>query len=561
MNIENLCMNCMGELNENKQCARCGDLSQAPQPSPYLPLKTSVGNKYIVGRVISSNSEGVSYVSYDIDRKTPVVIREFLPEEMVERGHNAKEVKIKAGYEELYVEYLEKFFGLWEKLSRVRGVSALVTVVDIIQENNTVYAVSEYIESISLNEFLNKSKSGILNWDKAKILFMPVLSALSTLHNLGVAHYAVNPDNLLIGRDGKLRLTGFSIAETRLEGTQFQAELVEGYSAIEQYDCTYTEGNWTDVYGFCAVLYRALSGIVPLGVLYRADGENLPMPDTIPEYVVKALINGLQVNPESRTKDIEALVKGLSAPVVRTVATSETIRTATPIKTQATVLAEENEDEKQNANAALIAFLISLGVGLILFAGILFYNKHIMVHYGSDTVKGFAAVEKWLKGEPNEENTTTPEDVEMFKVINFVGLNYNEVSMNTGQSQRYKIRAKYEFNSTVEKDRIISQSLKPGTEVPTGTEIIFIVSLGPETESIPDVRGWSEKIAREELEYKGFKVNVVYVTNNGDAEAGTVAYIKPKEGSVVEKGSTVTIEVWDEVETQSGIFDIPSIFE
>ena len=560
MNIENLCMNCMSELNEAKQCEKCGASAQTPQISPYLPLKTSVGNKYIVGRVLFANSEGASYIAYDVERRVPVVIREFLPEGMVERGHNSKEVKVVAGYEEIYVDYLTKFFNLWEKLSRVRGVSALVPVVDIIQENNTVYAISEHIESITLNEFLSKSKAGVLNWDKAKILFMPVLSALSTFHSLGVAHYAINPDNLLIGRDGKLRLSGFSIAEARLEGTELAAELSEGYSAIEQYDCSYTEGNWTDVYSFSAVLYRSLVGEAPTSVMYRADGDTLPWLDTIPAHVTKALTNGLQVNPNNRTKNIEALTTELSSAPVRTVATNDAVRVVTPIKTQATVLAEEKYDEKQNASMALIAFLISLGVGLIIFAGWLFYDKYIMVHYGSDTVKGFAAVEKFIKGEPNGEATTIPEEVEMFKVINFVGLNYNEVVMNTGQSQRYKIRAKYEFNATVEKDKIISQSLKPGTDVPMGTEIIFVVSLGPETETVPDFRGYSEKIAREELEMRGFKVNVVYVSNNGDAEAGTVAYMKPGEGSVVEKGSTVTIEVWDEPETQGGIFDFPDLF-
>ena len=105
-----------------------------------------------------------------------------------------------------------------------------IKLIDIIEENNTAYAVTEHIESLSLREFLLRSKTGYLNWEKAKVLFMPVLSLLSNLHQSGIVHYGISPDTLLIGRDGKLRLSGFSIPEARFERTQIPAELFDGYT-------------------------------------------------------------------------------------------------------------------------------------------------------------------------------------------------------------------------------------------------------------------------------------------------------------------------------------------
>lgn len=309
MNIDNLCMSCMNELYGEKQCPKCGYYVDSPQISPYLPLKTPVGDKYIIGKVLSSNSEGVTYMAYDIDRKSPVVIREFLPEKFIDRNMNSTEVAIKNEWKDLYYAYLRKFLNLWRSLARVRGLSALVPVIDIIEENNTAYAISEYVESISLREFLLRSQTGYLNWEKAKVLFMPVLSTLSTLHKAGIYHYGINPDNLMIGRDGKLRLSGFSISDARLEGTEFSPEQFEGYTPIEQYSYNYNEGAWSDVYGFSAVLYRALVGSVPQDAVSRSMNDRLIIParyaEIIPVYVINALMNGLQVNPEDRTQDIE----------------------------------------------------------------------------------------------------------------------------------------------------------------------------------------------------------------------------------------------------------------
>lgn len=530
MNIDKLCMGCMNELYGEKQCPKCGYYVDSPQISPYLPLKTPLGDKYIIGKVLSSNSEGVTYMAYDIDRQSPVVVREFLPEKFIDRSFGSTEVAIKAEWQDFYFAYLHKFLNLWRSLARVRGLSALVPVIDIIEENNTAYAISEYVECISLREFLLKSQTGYLNWEKAKVLFMPVLSTLSTLHKAGIYHYGINPDNLMIGRDGKLRLTGFSINEARLEGSELSPEQFEGYTPIEQYSYNAKQGAWSDVYGFSAVLYRALVGSVPQDAVSRSMNDQLIIParyaEIIPVYVINALMNGLQVNSEERTRDIEALREDLSATPSNVVSSfsgaSVPKKEIRPV--QQTVTPVEEDDKGSMIRTVLIVFLIIVGVGLIFFGAYLGYENYI---------------------KENNEPTTDSQAVEtMIEVPNFVNSSYDMVAQNPVQNSRFKISSVMEYSDEVEKGYIISQSIEAGTQVATGSEITFVVSKGPEYVTIPPVKNTNIDYAKKTLEDAGFTVSIITKENNGDYVEGNVAEVTPAEGTSKVKGSEVFIQVW-----------------
>lgn len=530
MNIDNLCMSCMNELYGEKQCRNCGYYVDSPQISPYLPLKTPIGDKYIIGKVISSNSEGVTYMAYDVERKSPVTIREFLPEKFIDRSFNTTELTVKEQWKDYYYAYLRKFLTLWRSLARVRGLSALVPVIDIVEENNTAYAISEYIECISLREFLLRSQTGYLNWEKAKVLFMPVLSTLSTLHKAGIFHYGINPDNLMIGRDGKLRLNGFSINEAHLEGSELSPEHFDGYTPLEQYSFSNSEGSWSDVYGFSAVLYRALVGSVPQDAVSRSMNDQLIIParyaEIIPVYVINALMNGLQVNFEDRTKDIEALREELSATPSNVVSSYSGVNGPNREERKAPVVTEPADDEESNIKRTIIiAFLVCIGVGLVIFGGIMCYDKFF----------------KNVEEPTTDSNITAVEDIE---VPNFVNSSYDMVAQNPVQNARFKITSVMEYSDEVEKGYIISQSVPTGTIVPTGSEITFVVSKGPEYVTIPPVKGTTLDYAKQTLEAAGFVVQVITKENTGEYTEGVVAEVTPAEGTSKVKGSEVYIQVW-----------------
>lgn len=522
----------MSELYGEKQCPKCGYYVDSPQISPYLPLKTPIGEKYIVGKVLNSNGEGATYMAYDAERKSPVIIREFLPERLIERSYENPEVEVKPQYRAVYYEYLGKFLNLWRRLARVRGLSALIPVIDIIEYNNTAYAVSEYIESISLREFLLKSQTGYLNWEKAKVLFMPVLSTLSTLHDLGITHNGINPDNLLIGRDGRLRLSGFSIDEARIEGGELVPELFDGYTPIEQYGYNYKNGKWSDVYSFCAVIYRALVGSVPQDAVSRSANDKLIIParyaEIIPVYVINALMNGLQIDPEDRTKDIETLREELSATPSNVVSSFSGVKIPSPAEQKTETPPEEPQyTEASPAKIILITFLIIIGVGLLAFGGYMIYDYAI--------------------NRPNDDtNVEEPAEEETFEVANFVNTSYDFVLNNPVQTERFKISSVLEYSATVEKGSIISQSIEPGTQVKKGTEIVFTVSKGPEYVLVPvGLVGSSIDLVRPRLEDAGFVVKIIEKDNPDGVETqGEVFDVTPKEDSSLIKGSEVYVQVW-----------------
>lgn len=530
MNIDNLCMSCMNELYGEKQCPKCGYYVDSPQISPYLPLRSPVGEKYIVGKVISSNSEGATYMAYDVERKNPVVIREFLPERFIDRNFNSPEVRVNEQWRDLYYVYLKKFLDLWRSLARVRGLSALIPVIDIIECNNTAYVVMEHIESITLRDFLLKSQTGYLNWEKAKVLFMPVLSTLSTLHNIGIVHYGLNPDNLLIGRDGKLRISGFSIAEARLEGSELMPELFDGYSPIEQYNYNSESGPWTDVYSFCAVVYRALVGSVPQDAVSRSVNDKLIIParyaEIIPVYVINALMNGLQIDPADRTRDVEILREELSATPSNVVSSFSGVNVPPPEKGTSPEPAVTVEEDSSTGKTILITCLVFVAIGLVVFGVLAGYR-----HFSNKA----------------EDETTAPtvQEEDMIEVPNFVNSSYDMISQNPVQNERFKIKSVMEYSTEVEKGNIISQSLKEGTKVARGTEITFVVSRGPEYVTVPQgLTGNMIDFVKSELEGKGFAVKVIEKSNDGTHEEGEVIDITPKEGTSLVKGTEVYVQVW-----------------
>ena len=77
-NTDNLCMSCMKPIGDQKQCPYCGYHSDSPQLAPYLPVKTVVANRYLIGKVIDFNGDGVTYMGWDMSERVAVKVREFL---------------------------------------------------------------------------------------------------------------------------------------------------------------------------------------------------------------------------------------------------------------------------------------------------------------------------------------------------------------------------------------------------------------------------------------------------------------------------------------------------
>lgn len=306
-----LCYGCMEPLGSDPVCAYCGYDRNATSLANYLKPGTMLHERFMVGKVLEANGESVSYLGYDSTVGCKILIREYFPERLCSRVPNSSAVNVKhdrlAQYKALMAEYTE----LNKALARMRNISHLNPALDMFAENNTTYAVYEYLEGRTLLEYL-KENAGELSWNIVRRIFPPLFTTLSLLHNAGVLHRGLSPETIFVTERGELKLTGFCISAVRTNDTELDAELFDGYAAPEQYFADRQQGTWTDVYGICAVLYRILTGCRAADSISRQDYDSLLPPTElnpqVPENVSQAIMQGMMLDGSKRVRTVTDLV-------------------------------------------------------------------------------------------------------------------------------------------------------------------------------------------------------------------------------------------------------------
>lgn len=559
INSENLCMSCMRDTGGAQQCPHCGYNADTPQTPPYLPVRTVISGRYIVGRLLEYNGDGATYIAWDAVNQKAVKLREFLPDTLCNRKAGEKAVTVMSGCETAFNDCLADFLELWRRLTRMSGLSALDNVLEVFEENATAYAVTDYIETISLRDYLLRNKAGYISWERARSLFMPVLSTLGMLHTAGIIHKGISPVTLLIGRDAKMRISGFSISQARTARGDLTAQLFPGYAAVEQYGFEGKQGPWTDIYAFAATLYRALIGTDPIEATERLTNDRLMVPgkfaEQLPAYVINGLINALQILPEDRTSSVEQFRAELSASPTATasdfmggaapeIANEPAGKPQPEKKPVPKKQPAKNNGKKLDENKILIlkTALISAIVGLVIFL--------LVVLIFGDKI-GFTS--------PDRETEVSTRN-ELVPVPNFVNRNYAEVTATPFWTNNFVFERAEAYSDTVSKGYIIEQSVPADTEVNAGTKIVLTVSLGIEQFELPYVIGMDYEDAAERLRASNFKVSKELVENDGTHTAGVVQSVANLTvGKSYPKGTEVTLVVWDEAPTEAPL--IPPVDE
>lgn len=554
MNENNhICLNCMKTLDADSACPFCGYDNHEVQTYPYLPGRTVLANRYLIGRMLGKTSDCVLYMAFDLNQKCPIIIREFFPQGLTNRIAGNLCVMLTPGKTREYQECLNNFLDLWRNLAKMRQLSAIVPVYDIFEENNTAYAVSEYLEHITLRDFLLRQPEGYIPWEKARLLFMPVLSTMIALHNNGIIHRAVSPTNLIICRkDGKLRLDHFSIWETSTQNSCLKFQDQPGYFALEQYNNDYQQGPWTDIYGFAATLYRALVGNNPLDAQTREVNDKLMIPakfaEQIPAYVINAMGNALQIYPNDRTRNIERLRAQLSAAPSETVGDTAQYEkvpprvhaeAAPPVYEEPYYEADYSDDEmvrrdlnklkKKQKTTMILSIIAAVIVVIAVGVGVYF------------AVKG--------KDAADPISTAT---AQMVAVPNFrIGLTEGEIRNNTTYNENFVIEYVMDFSDAVPVGQIIEQSLESGSQTPKRSKITLTVSKGIEKVLLRSFVDLTIDEAKEELKDSGFKIETVTKQNDGSHVEGTIDSQSHKGGQSYEKGTTILFQVWGEPVTET----------
>ncbi len=568
MAYENLCMNCMREKGNDEQCPHCHFHNDSLQLPPFLPMHTVLQDRYIVGAVLDSNGDGTTYMGFDTSTETPVHIREFFPDTFAKRAESGTAVLIRTGTENEYSAMLGSFLDLWGKLLKMNGLSALVKVTDLFEANNTAYAVSEHVEKAqSLRDYLLSTKGGYLSWKDARVMFMPVLSTLATLHSAGIIHRGISPATLYLYPDRKIRIAGFSIPECRTVNAGLTTEIFPGYTPVEQLGVQSATGPWTDIYAFAAVLYRVLIGSTPIDAMVRMRDDEMMIPaefaDKLPDFVIGALINALQVLPEDRTRNVDDFRLELSGSKVAEFqsefAEEERARrramytqaapepeVGTPDEPTRPIqriddaivrdeeLISEPEPEPRRRHPGFIAFLSVLIIALLAMIALLASGKLGEIGFHTDST------------------TTAAVQDEIVEVPKMVGANIEDVEKDKFISGNFDIHPNYVYSSDVESGIIISQSVEERQNVPKGSTIELKVSKGPEKVIMPSgLVGSTLASATAKLEQAGFTVQSVEKANDGSQTSGTVYATSLTGGESYDKGTTCILTVWGEPETET----------
>ncbi len=544
MEKEKLCLRCMRRIGDNTVCPYCRNESSEPQTNPYLPLKTVVGGRYLIGKMVSNNSEGTTYYGFDLEKKTPVTIRELYPEGMLTRGEG-NYCLVNAGKASDFIDVKEDFLKLWRAVASLKGYTALTNVYAILEDLGTVYVISEYLgEGQSLREYLLETEQGYISWDDARVLFMPVVSALNELHEAGVIHGGISPTTLIIDTKGKLRITGYCIEAVRREKSSMTSELFEGYAAVEQYGFSSGLTESTDIYAFAAVLYRTLIGSVPMSAASRLTNDKLMIPgkfaEMLPAYVINALVNALQILPEERTLNVEQLRDELSASPAAAGSASLYSSSNEPEEDDGDEEYDEYDEEDYDDEASdeeegpqklrkstIAAFVISVILCLAILITVLVGINRNSDDEDTSTTENTAAFM-----DDTEKESETIEDIVSIKVPDFKGKLFDDVKKDENYKKVLSFNTEY-VDSEEDKGTIISQNIAPGTSISSvegKKDITIKVSNGFK---VPDVEGMKMNEAIVTLNDAGFN-NVKTVAGNiADRESKSlvvyqVVYEDPK---------------------------------
>lgn len=540
-----LCMGCMQEIGNNKICPECGFNNSEKQRAPFLPYGTVLSNRYIVGSGIDTNGESTRYISFDKQTGDVVIICEFLPMGLFSREEGSSEIKINYENRLVYNKLKDDFINYYRILCELRDLSALMKVHNIFEENNTVYVVEENEDLIPFEEYVERS-SGSLEWDIARPLFMPVISALEALHKRGVGHYAIAPKNIFITSSGKIKISGFATENERKRGTPLKSQLFSGAAAPEQYDDNFPLDDITDIYGFCSTLFYALTGHLPKSAPERRKDSRLLMSTTtvkrLPPHVVSALANGLQVERENRITDFDELRSQLSVAHTAKAIQEEISRTASMNLSKA-----DKSQKGRNGMSHTSIVIISAAITVLVLgiAGVfwLMQNPLAGVFGGntSETVESTQSTE-WT-------GATIP---------NYVGMNYEDVIKQAEGDTKITVYRSYtdEYSEEYKEGTVISQNPPAGSRITQedGILISITVSKGPQMRELPKVEGSKLDEAASDIAAQGLLATAEYQYSDTVAEDRVIGYKNHQEGDNVEYGTNVTIIVSkgkESAETQS----------
>ena len=528
MEATRLCPYCLQPLPGAAQsCPHCGKSFAGRNPGGTLPVGTVLAGRYTVGEMLSIDGEGILYRGAENLGRFRVTIKEYLPITLTAERTAESTLRPKTGSEVLFKTTRMDFADLYRSIQRITPANGLEAVLDVVEANNSVYAILENLGGTPLDQWL-ENHPGTIRPDDACAMLQPVFEGVAAMHKIGLVHRGICPENIRVMENDRCRLAGYATVGLRTAGSGLHEQLYEGYSAPEQYSTAEFEGRYTDEYSLAAVFYRMVCGQAPVPAAQRIVADSNPRAKSVngslPLYVSQVLQLGLRLRPMERIQTVPQLYQALSSKEY----TAELTRTMKPETPVRTAQPEPERREHLLSLKALLAGIVILLSILILLTLWSVLSQHIHQPAASAA-----------ESEPASSEVMVPQNL----VPNFIGMDYTQVQNNREYTSMYLFYVTEEYSDTAPAGQIIQQEPSADTVLKAGETIRLVVSKGPQMAEMPNIIGFTQDSAVKELEARGLVASCFMVVNDGSYASGCVVRTSEEPGTKVEVGTVITVYI------------------
>jgi len=312
-------------------CPRCGWNAETGRVNEdELAPGTLLRSRYQVGRVLGRGGFGITYLGFDRRLRRRRAIKEYFPRGILTRAASGTRVTVFSSQKELYQRGMDAYLAEAQLLARFENHACIVSPLDFFEENGTAYLVMEHLDGETLRRYVERL-GGRLPYEHVCYFLDPVLDALAAVHDAGITHRDVSPDNIFLTIESRSKLIDFGAARQGLAARSGGATVIvkDHYAPPEQYAREGKQGPWTDVYAAAATIYFALTGKTPPTGPERLLNDDLKPPSKLgiklPRGVEATLMRCLALRPEARPQQITELRRALVLPTGSRPTTSRVI--------------------------------------------------------------------------------------------------------------------------------------------------------------------------------------------------------------------------------------------
>ena len=373
MEINDFCPSCFKSIGAQNPCPYCGfDRTKQPENLHALKIGTILNGQYLVGYALGQGGFGITYLCYDLNLKDKVAIKEYFPANLVVRQGDVVRPTTPQN-QTLFQKGVDSFYREAENLASFRSKPNVVSVFNFFRENGTAYFVMEFVEGHVLKDIIIANGGSLSLQDTAKYL-LPVMQAMEIIHEAGLLHRDISPDNIYILNNNEPKLLDFGSARYNFNKENRNSTIVvkPGYTPLEQYS-NKGQGAWTDVYAMGAVFYRSLTGKLPPEATDRLYGEQLTpisayirnFPSDVEQVILKAMAVDAKNRYQTMSEFYRALVQAMSCSSAR-----QNSQKAVTTELVNSVVTVQKRKKPSKVVIFLIVFISILSfLGLFLFTG------------------------------------------------------------------------------------------------------------------------------------------------------------------------------------------------